>query len=133
MHPHRIVAVALFAAEALLSLDTASAQTTRGPTKGSKALNQNQAGTTFRRADAVLAWNAVLLQGNANDFDPAVVSPPDQKGPGRTARAFAIVHAAIFDAVNSIDGSYSPYMARVHASRSEERRVGRGRTSCAEP
>lgn len=66
--------------------------------------------------DAVLAWNSVLLQACANDYDPAVVSPPDQAGPTKTARAFAIVHAAIFDAVNSIDRSYSPYLAMVYAA-----------------
>ncbi len=29
----------------------------------------------------MLAWNSVLLQACANDYDPAVVSPPDQAGP----------------------------------------------------
>jgi hypothetical protein len=67
-------------------------------------------------SDAVLDWNAILLQANANDFDPALVPTPDQKGPARTARAFAIVHAAIFDAVNSIDQSYTPYLSSVRAS-----------------
>jgi hypothetical protein len=67
-------------------------------------------------SDAVLDWNAILLQANANDFDPAVVPTPDQDGPTRTSRAFAIVHAAIFDAVNSIDGSYTPYLSSVRAS-----------------
>jgi PAP2 superfamily len=82
-----------------------------------QATNQDRGVAAFRSRDAVLHWNAVLLQACANDFDPAVVSPPDQKGPGRTARAFAIVHAAIFDAVNSIDRSYTPYLALVKASR----------------
>jgi hypothetical protein len=63
--------------------------------------------------DAVLDWNAYLLQANANDHDPQVVPSPDQGGPTRTARAFAIVHAAIYDAVNSIDGSYTPYLAPI--------------------
>jgi len=66
--------------------------------------------------DAVLHWNAILLRANANDCDPAVVPAPDQKGPGKTARAFAIVHAAIFDAVNSIDGSFTPYLAQIKVS-----------------
>jgi hypothetical protein len=110
-HPHRIVVVAplavacLLAVGGLLPRDRAPAQTTRAPKSGPNA------------PDAVLAWNAVLLQANANDFDPAVAPTPDQPGPGRTARAFAIVHAAIFDAVNSIDRSYTPYLALVPASR----------------
>jgi Vanadium chloroperoxidase N-terminal domain len=66
-------------------------------------------------SDAVLDWNAILLQANANDFDPAVVTSPDQAGPARTSRAFGIVHAAIFDAVNSIDQSYTPYLSAVSA------------------
>lgn len=70
----------------------------------------------YGEADPVLDWNAVLLQACANDYDPAVVSPPDQSGPARTARAFAIVHAAIFDAVNSIDGSYTPYLTAIRAA-----------------
>ncbi len=53
--------------------------------------------------DAVLQWNAIMLRANANDYDASLVPAPDQKGPGKTARAFAIVHAAIFDAVNSIE------------------------------
>jgi hypothetical protein len=73
--------------------------------------------TAHGSRDAVLHWNAILLRANANDYDPAQVPAPDQKGPGKTARAFAIVHAAIFDAVNSIDGSYTPYLAKIKASR----------------
>jgi len=42
---------------------------------------------TCQTGDAVLDWNAALLQANANDFDPAVVHPPDQKGPTGTSRA----------------------------------------------
>ncbi len=63
--------------------------------------------------DPVLYWNAVMLQANANDFDPSVVAGPQQKGPTRTSRAFAIVHAAIYDAVNSIDGSAEPYLIAI--------------------
>ena len=69
----------------------------------------------YLTGDAVLDWNAALLQANANDFDPAVVPTPDQKGPTGTSRAFAIVHAAIYDAVNSIDRSYEPYLGWIDA------------------
>jgi hypothetical protein len=67
--------------------------------------------------DAVLHWNTIMLRANANDYDPSLVPAPDQKGPGKTARAFAIVHAAIFDAVNSIDGSFTPYLTRIKSAR----------------
>jgi hypothetical protein len=62
-------------------------------------------------SDSVLDWNAVALQAVANDHTPSIVSTPDQGGPTHTSRALAIVHAAIFDAVNSIDRSFVPYVA----------------------
>ena len=62
-------------------------------------------------ADAVMDWNAYMLQAEANDFDPLYTA--DQPGPVRTARAFAIVQAAVYDAVNSIDGSYTPYLSDI--------------------
>ncbi len=58
--------------------------------------------------DAVLHWNEVANQ--AAVLDHAIGGPGYQFGPTRTSRAFAIVHAAIFDAVNSIDQSYTPYL-----------------------
>jgi hypothetical protein len=67
--------------------------------------------------DQVLNWNAITLQAEANDYDPAIVSSPDQDGPTRTARAFAIESAGVYDAVNSIDGSYAPYLARIPHAR----------------
>jgi hypothetical protein len=48
-----------------------------------------------------------MLSANALDFFPQVSG--DQPGPGRTSRAFAIVHIAIFDAVNAIAGGYRSY------------------------
>jgi hypothetical protein len=63
-------------------------------------------------ADAVLDWNEVALQAVANDHTPSIVSSPDQGGPTRTSRALGIVHAAIFDAANAIDRSFTPYQLR---------------------
>ncbi len=56
--------------------------------------------------DAVLFWNNVMLNANAVDHGLAA---PDQGGPTRTARAFAIVHAAIFDSVNVIFQEFESY------------------------
>ncbi|WP_406699902.1 chloroperoxidase [Singulisphaera sp. Ch08] len=86
-----------------------------GNTNRSGTMNHDRGNRDWSN-DAVLDWNAVLLQACANDYDPAVVSPPDQRGPERTARAFAIVHVAIFDAVNSVDGSFTPYLAAIKAA-----------------
>ncbi len=64
---------------------------------------------TVMSADAVLDWNDVALVAVANDHTPSIVGSAEQGGPTRTARALGIVHAAIFDAVNAIDHSYTSY------------------------
>ncbi|MBX6315087.1 MAG: phosphatase PAP2 family protein [Isosphaeraceae bacterium] len=113
MRKHRLVTAALSAvtwalASGILPLPNATS---------AQAQQQGHGRVPSRTGDAVLDWNALLLQANANDFDPNIVRSPDQPGPVRTARAFAIVHAAIYDAVNSIDRSYSPYLAPVRVPR----------------
>jgi hypothetical protein len=61
----------------------------------------------------VYAWNAIALQANALDHTP--VAPGElrvfgeQVGPPRSARALAIVHLAMFDALNAIAGRYPSY------------------------
>lgn len=65
-------------------------------------------------ADAVLEWNAIALDAVKSDY--AVGVKPQQVGPTHTSRALAIVQAAVFDAVNSIDGSYQPYLTAVQAA-----------------
>src|SRR5207248_9749270 len=56
-------------------------------------------------SNVVLHWNEVLLQ-----------SLPGQPPRVPLARNMALVHVAMFDAVNAIDRSYEPYAAHVHAS-----------------
>ena len=63
--------------------------------------------------DSVRYWNEIALIANALDHTP--VAPGEnrifgeQLGPCRTSRALAIVHIAIFDAVNAIAGGYKSY------------------------
>ena len=58
--------------------------------------------------DVVLHWNEVLMQSlTSNQHSPRVP----------LARNMALVHVAMFDAVNAIDRSYEPYAADVKASR----------------
>lgn len=59
--------------------------------------------------DSVRRWNDIALDANAVDHARSVPDEPEQLGPVRTARAFAIVHIAIFDAVNAIAGGYRGY------------------------
>src|SRR5262245_22920951 len=56
--------------------------------------------------DVVLHWHELLLQ-----------SLPCQPPRVPQTRNMALVHVAMFDAVNAIDRSYEPYFAQVHASR----------------
>ena len=72
--------------------------------KGSQILRREHVGV-----DAVRHWNEIALNANALDHVPVAPEGPEQLGPLRTARAFAIVHIAIFDAVNAIVGGYKSY------------------------
>jgi hypothetical protein len=58
--------------------------------------------------DVVLDWNATLLN--------AIQSSPDGTAPPLAARNQAIVHAAIYDAVNAIDRSHKPYFVNIDSS-----------------
>jgi hypothetical protein len=63
--------------------------------------------------DPVMFWNQVALQAAVADY--AIGAPGLQVGPTRTSRALAIVQGAVFDAVNSIDPEYTPYLIQVAA------------------
>ena len=62
--------------------------------------------------DVILQWNRVLKETvSTPGLHPATIMP---------VRSYAMMHAAMFDAVNSIDGGYTPYLTEVpgtkHAS-----------------
>ena len=57
----------------------------------------------------VLDWNRVMLA--------LVTTPGVQPTSVHPTRNFAIVHAAIYDAVNSIDRSHEPYLIEIHPRR----------------
>ena len=58
-------------------------------------------------------WNQIAIDATGLDHTP--VAPGEnrvfgeQLGPGRASRAMAIVHIAIFDAINAILGGYQSY------------------------
>jgi hypothetical protein len=59
--------------------------------------------------DVVLRWNRVLMETVSTPGQhPATIMP---------VRSYAIMHAAMFDAVNSIDRTYTPYLSEVPAIR----------------
>jgi hypothetical protein len=63
--------------------------------------------------DAVRRWNEIAI--NASGLDHTPVGPGEtrvfgeQLGPGRSSRALAIVHIAMFDALNAVTGKYRGY------------------------
>src|SRR5438046_1280177 len=63
--------------------------------------------------DSIHRWNAIAV--NASGLDHTPVAPGEtrtfgeQLGPGRASRAMAIVHIAIFDAVNAALVKYQSY------------------------
>jgi membrane-associated phospholipid phosphatase len=62
--------------------------------------------------ERVLYWNGVTLTANAIDHVPGLpraTQMVDQLGPTRTSRAFAIIHIAMFDAVNAVRQQYPSY------------------------
>ena len=56
----------------------------------------------------VVQWNRTLLV--------IVRTPGAQPATVHPTRSFAIMHAAIYDAVNAIDGTHKPYLVRLSAS-----------------
>ncbi len=64
--------------------------------------------------NAVERWNQIAIDTSGLDHTPVpdtelVRKFGQQLGPGRSARAMAIVHIAVFDAVNAIRGGYRSY------------------------
>jgi len=74
----------------------------------------------------ILNWNEIAINASGLDHTPPAPGENrvfhEQLGPGRASRAMAIVHIAMFDAVNSISGGYKSYtgIPRVHAYTSVE-------------
>src|SRR5687767_2651298 len=62
---------------------------------------------TLMAADLVLEWNEVAVEATR----VARLSPNAQ------TRALAMVHGAVFDAVNGIERGYAPYLVNIHAPR----------------
>jgi hypothetical protein len=58
-------------------------------------------------------WNEVAIDASGLDHTPVADGEPrifgEQLGPARASRAMAIVHIAVFDAVNAISGRYRSY------------------------
>ena len=68
-------------------------------------------------SDVIHRWNHIAIDATGLDHTP--VAPGEnrafgeQLGPGRSSRAMAIVHIAMFDAINAVFGRYESY-TKVH-------------------
>jgi hypothetical protein len=69
------------------------------------ALNHNQ---PLVQEDVVLQWNRVLME--------TVLTPGQHPATIMQVRSYAMMHAAVYDAVNSIDGGHTPYLTDVPGS-----------------
>ena len=63
--------------------------------------------------DLVRRWNGIAIDASGLDHTPLTAGETrvfgEQYGPTRSSRAMAIVHIAVFDAVNAIVGGYRSY------------------------
>jgi len=62
----------------------------------------------LEQEDVILQWNRVLME--------TIRTPGQQPATIMPVRSYAIMHAAMFDAVNSIDGHHTPYLTEVPGS-----------------
>ena len=66
------------------------------------AQDANRTESPLSGEDVILQWNRVLKETLSTPGQhPATIMP---------VRSYAMMHAAMFDAVNSIDGTYTPYL-----------------------
>jgi hypothetical protein len=67
------------------------------------------------QANPVLDWNINAVNAIGNPVSPPVTTPPTPPGLGQPPPIavihLAMVHGAIYDAVNAIDGGYEPYLS----------------------
>jgi len=70
-----------------------------------KAKHQNPQASSSQQVNQVLQWNRALLA--------IVRTPGAQPASVHPTRSFAIMHAAIYDAVNAIDKKHRPYVVRL--------------------
>jgi PAP2 superfamily protein len=91
----------------------ACAMALQGGVALARPTQRTAAGRTARKVpesgQPVIDWNRVLLS--------IVTTPGGQPASIHSTRNFAILHAAIYDAVNSIDRSHRPYLIVVPAPR----------------
>jgi hypothetical protein len=74
------------------------------PTGANSRANQNTSGAADPSLDPVIEWNRALLV--------IVRTPGAQSATIHPTRSFAMLHAAIYDAVNNIERTHQPYLVQ---------------------
>ncbi|HEY5908576.1 MAG TPA: chloroperoxidase [Vicinamibacteria bacterium] len=131
MHVLRASAAPLVALLAATSTFVSAQQSPRsveqflGPLHSPRALDESATSTTSTlhgntAADHFRYWNQIAIDASGLDHTPVAPGETrvfgEQIGPGRSSRAMAIVHIAVFDAVNAILGGYESYTRIARAS-----------------
>ena len=69
----------------------------------------------------ILRWNQIAIDASGLDHKPVMAGENrvfgEQLGPGRAARAMAIVHIAMFEALNAVTGTFESYTGLFRASK----------------
>jgi hypothetical protein len=83
------------------------------PASRSEAIRAQSAARDGASGDLMHHWNRVAVDSAGLDHTPVAAGESrvfgEQLGPGRSSRAMAIVHIAMFDAVNSIAHRYTSF------------------------
>lgn len=81
-----------------------------GPHYGSSSRLPSRPRSQPPGVDAVRRWNEIAIDASGLDHTPVAAGETrvfgEQLGPTRASRAMAIVHIAVFDAVNAVSGNY---------------------------
>jgi hypothetical protein len=77
---------------------------------GSASLIEPLETRTLMAGDVVLEWNNIALETTKTLPGPQITPP-------RQLRMLAMVHGAVFDAVNSVERGYEPYLVKVGTPR----------------
>ena len=68
----------------------------------------------FNSGDMVRRWNAITIDASGLDHTPVPLGDPrvfgEQLGPGRAAKAVAMVQIAVFEVMNAIQGGFRSYL-----------------------
>ncbi|MGH7949779.1 MAG: vanadium-dependent haloperoxidase, partial [Candidatus Binataceae bacterium] len=106
----RVAGVAtLVASLALLASVMSASAASGGAISGSPKIGAHHASG----ADLVRRWNGIAIDASGLDHTPVAPGEDrifgEQLGPTRASRAMAIVHIAMFDAINAIVGGFHSY------------------------